>query len=181
MYKEVKIIGKSIGKIFENNFKASIPDNIWYYRPPDSAQGFDIGASSKLRFSQHSPCDCMLFNGTHLFCLELKTVFGTSISFEREKDDKGVIHKYQFDSLSKFAKYKNVISGFLLDFRKSDHTYFTKIDDVLNMIKCIDKKSFNEGDLLKHSSPTLIEKKKLKVNYKYNVALMIEQVIKKGD
>ena len=38
--KDVKEIAKNIGKVFEQNWKASIPDNVFYYRPPDSAQSF---------------------------------------------------------------------------------------------------------------------------------------------
>ena len=37
------------------------------------------------------------------------------------------------------------------------------------MIKSISKKSFNEKDMLQWCKPILISKRKLKVNYKYNV------------
>jgi hypothetical protein len=37
------------------------------------------------------------------------------------------------------------------------------------MINNLDKKSFNESDLLKFGNPIKIEKKKLKVNYRYDV------------
>ena len=33
-------MSKSIGKIFEQNWKASIPEGIFVYRPPDAAQSF---------------------------------------------------------------------------------------------------------------------------------------------
>lgn len=168
-------MGKNVGKIFEDNWKASIPENVLYYRPPDSAQGFDVGASSKLRFSQHSPCDCMLFDGEYFYTLEMKTVNTNHISFERTKEDKGIIHKYQFDSLLKFSKYPNVISGFVLDFRNSGNTYFVEINDVLNMIDKLYKKSFNEANLNNLCSPVPIIKRKLKVNYRYNVNLFLEQ------
>lgn len=132
--------------------------------------------SSKLRFSHHSPCDCMLFDGEYFYTLELKSVGTNSISFERLKEDKGIIHKYQIDSLLKFSKYKNVVSGFLLDFRLSDNTYFCRINEFIELINSIDKKSFNERDLLKYCSPIIIEKKKLKVNYKYNVCKLLGDV-----
>ena len=70
---------------------------MFYYRPPDSAQSF--GSNSNLRFSAKSPCDCFMFNGKFLYTLELKSVGTTSISFERTKEDKGVIHKHQIDNL----------------------------------------------------------------------------------
>ena len=158
---------KNVGKVFEDNWKKSCPNWLFVYRPPDASQSFDM--SSKLRFSRKSPCDYFLYNGERLWTIELKSVAGTSISFEREKEDKGVIHFYQVENLKNFSEYKNVISGLLVDFRGSDNTYFLNIKEWDDLINSIDKKSFNETDLLKFANPVLIDKKKLKVNYRYNV------------
>lgn len=167
-------MSRNVGKIFEDNWKKSIPDNILIYRPPDAAQSFD--KSFKLRFSSRSPCDFIMFDGEILLCVELKTVSGKSISFERCEDDTGIIHYYQITSLKSFAKYKNVISGFVIDFRKTDNTYFLNINDWDNLINSISKKSFNESDLLNHSNPILINKKKLKVNYRYDTNKLITDI-----
>ena len=166
--KAVTTIAKNIGKVFEQNFKNSCPKNVLVYRPPDAAQSFDM--SSKLRFSQHSPCDFIIFSGklNTLWTLELKTFEG-SCSFERTKEDKGIIHYYQVESLKKFSTYNNVCSGFLLDFRKTGNTYFLMIDEWDDLINAITKKSFNENDLLNYANPILIMKKKLKVNYRYDI------------
>ncbi|MBQ4523316.1 MAG: hypothetical protein IJA10_10255 [Lachnospiraceae bacterium] len=110
--------------------------------------------------------------------MELKSVGTKSISFERDKDDKGVIHRHQIDNLSKFSTYKNIISGFLFDFRLSEHTYFCSISDFNNMINHLDKKSFNEKDLFDWCNPIEIEKKKLKVNYRYNINKFFEEMRK---
>lgn len=160
-------IGKNVGKVFEENWKKSIPEDIWYYRPPDSAQSF--GSNSNLRFSAKSPCDCFMYNGEVFYTLELKSVGTTSISFERTKEDKGVIHKHQIDKLLEFSTYKNIVSGLLLDFRLSNKTYFCMIEEFVNMTNNLDKKSFNEKDLNEWCNPIVIEKKKLKVNYRYDV------------
>ena len=170
-------MARSVGKQFEDNFKNSVPNYALSYRPPDSAQGFDVGASDKLRFSRHSPCDLMIFDGTrNLFLtLELKTFQG-SCSFERNKNEKGIIHYYQIEKLKEFANYKRVISGLVLDFRSTDHTYFLNINDWDNLISHIEKKSFNEQDLLEYASPILIEKEKLKVNYRYDVELLLSKL-----
>ena len=117
-----------------------------------------------------------MFNGKYLFCLELKTVAGTSISFERDKNDKGVIHWYQIDTLSKFSEYKNIIAGLIVDFRKSGNTYFLNIKEWNNLVSHINKKSFNKDDLLKYAHPVLIDKKKLKVNYRYNIAKFLDEI-----
>lgn len=163
-------MARSVGKTFEDNFKKSIPDYVLSYRPPDSAQGFDVGASNKLRFSRHSPCDLMIFDGTrNLFLtLEFKTFQG-SCSFERTKEEKGIIHHYQIKSLKDFAQYERVISGLVLDFRSTGNTYFLNINQWDEFISHIEKKSFNEKDLLAYADPILIEKRKLKVNYRYDI------------
>lgn len=167
-------ISNSIGKVFEENWRKSCPDHIFIYRPPDAAQSFN--PSSTLRFSNKSPCDYFMFNGKYLFCLELKTVKGTSISFENSKSDKGVIHYYQIDTLKKFSKYENIIAGLVLDFRKSDNTYFLNINEWDNLVSNIIKKSFNEKDLTKYSNPILIEKRKLKVNYRYDIEKLFQDI-----
>ena len=170
------IIAKNIGKIFERNFKESCPKWVLTHKPPDAAQSFNMNNS--LRFSQHSPCDYMIFNGNtgKFYTLELKTFEG-SCSFERTKEDKGIIHYHQIKSLKKFATYLNVISGFILDFRKSDSTYFLSINDFCIMINNISKKSFNENDMLQWCNPILIQKRKLKVNYRYDIEKFLEDSV----
>lgn len=169
-------IGKSVGKVFEENWKKSVPKNIWIYRPPDAAQSFN--QSSNLRFSQKSSCDYMMFDGYHFFCLELKSVAGKSISFERTKKDKGVIHYHQIEYLKSCLNYKNIISGLIIDFRGTGNTWFIHINLWDALINSITKKSFNESDLLSYSHPLLISKKKLKVNYKYDVAKFVQEMTK---
>lgn len=164
-------MGKSVGKIFEANWKKSIPESVFFYRPPDAAQSF--GGNNNLRFSAKSPCDLFMFTGEKFYALELKSVGSKFMSFERRKEDNGIIHFHQIENLTKYSKYKNVVSGFILDFRESDKTYFCKIEDFNYMIESLDKKSFNESDLMKYAKPIVIEKVKKKVNYKYNIEKLI--------
>ena len=121
----------------------------------------------------------MLFDGNLFYTLELKSVGTKSISFERCENDKGVIHKYQIDNLVKFSKYKNVISGFVLDFRSSGKTYYLSIYDFVNMLKFLEKKSFNEEDMYKYCSPVEIDKKHLKVNWRYNIDKFLSDIYEK--
>lgn len=163
----------NIGKRFENNFRDSVPDGVLYYRLKDSAQSF--GGTSNLRFSLKNPCDCFLFKSPTLLALEMKSVATSSISFERNKDDKGVIHYHQIEGLRKFARYEDVVTGFLLNFRHKNETeacYFLHIKDFDRMVHDICKKSFNESDLQQYN-PIIIESEKKKVNYKYNVSKFI--------
>lgn len=120
----------------------------------------------------------MMFNGYTgiLYTLELKTSSG-SFTFERTKSDKGMIHYYQIESLNKFSSYPNVCSGFILDFRASDNTYFLSISNFMILIKQITKKSFNEKDMLQYCNPIYIDKWKLQVNYRYDIKKFLEDTI----
>ena len=70
-------MARSVGKQFEDNIKASCPEWLLVYRPPDAAQSFNM--TSKLRFSRHSPADFFFFNGQNglLYVIECKTFQGS--------------------------------------------------------------------------------------------------------
>ena len=175
---------KNEGKQFEDNWKSSIPENVLYYRLKDSAQsfGFKNNENTNLRFSLKNPCDCFLFCSPYFFTIELKSTVSTSISFEREKNQKNkkMIHYHQINGLNKFSKYNFVISGFLFNFRKKDENdilYYQDIIDFENMINEITKMSFNEADLMKYNA-IIVNSKKLKVNYRYDVTKFIDDAVK---
>lgn len=117
-----------------------------------------------------------MFDGDTFCTFELKSVGTKSISFEREKTDKGVIHKHQIDNLDSFSKYRNISSGFIFDFRLSEKTYFLPISEFIYMIDHLDKKSFNENDMLELCNPINIDKKKLRVNWKYNIEKLLDDI-----
>ena len=173
-------LAKNVGKRFEENWKDSIPSDVLYYRLKDQAQSF--GGCNNLRFSSKNPCDCFLFSSPYMYALELKSVGTSYISFESEEDAKQkkhkVIHYHQIKGLREFVGYKNMIAGFLFNFRKKDNTettYFQHINDFDRMIAYIDKKSFNEKDLAKFN-PIIVNSRKLKVNYRYHVSELLEKL-----
>lgn len=167
---------QNIGKKFENNFRASVPDDVFYYRLRDAAQSFQ--KSDNLRFGCKNPCDAFLYKYPVLIAVELKNVASSSISFERDKTEKGVIHFHQIEALRKFALHDGIVSGFILNFRHKDGTencYFLHIKDFNEIIRTTDKKSFNEKDLLKNNH-IVIENKKKRINYTYNISKFLEDI-----
>lgn len=161
---------KNIGKIFEEQFKKSVPEYALIHRLPDSAQSF--GGNSNLRFSNKSPFDYILYNSkSHLlYAFELKTVKGKSITFERTKEDKGEIHFYQIKALNEWNKYDGVVSGFLIEFRAIEKTVFLQIDEFNKLISIIDKKSFNFDDLVEQGINFLLVNQEKKISrYLYDV------------
>lgn len=163
---------KNAGKVFEDDFKKSIPRHCFVHRLKDPPQSF--GSNSTLRFSWKNPCDFYIFDtiSCKLHCLELKSTKGNSISFEVEDDtSKRMIHKHQITSLIEFNEFNNVNCGFLFNFRQVDsmqRTFYQDIEDFRLMILDLDKKSFNVSDLLS-SNAVEISGRKLKIRYRWDL------------
>ena len=171
------------GKKFENAWKTSVDRaGYFYHRLKDSAQSF--GGTNNLRFSSKNPYDCFVFSGNKLYAIELKSTKGTFFSFwrsdfeDKEKHQTFMIHKHQIEGLDHARNYKNVIAGFVLNFRDTtNHTYFWDIKDFLNCTNNLDKKSFNEADVIKNNG-LLINQTLKKVNYEYDVSKFVIDCIK---
>lgn len=171
---------QSAGKRFEADFKASVPHSSLVVRLNDSPQAF---SKSKLtRFTHKTPCDFILFDGglRSLFPLELKTTKYKSISFEDingENDQNKMIHKHQILGLIDFSKYDNVISGFLFNFRDEknncERTYYQRIEDFVNMTSNIEKKSFNELDLLTSGNAIKVDGYLKRTRYRWDIESLL--------
>lgn len=168
---------KNVGKQFEANIKKSIPDYALLYRLPDAAQSF--GGTNNLRFSRKNPFDFLLWDSKRrfLYALELKTVAGKSISFERTKEEKGLIHFHQIKGLNEWNKYNGIISGFIIEFRGIETTIFVEIGLFNELISTIDKKSFNFDDLVKSHLPYIvIPQNKKRTRYTYDIDGFLSQI-----
>lgn len=168
---------KGVGKVFEDNFKKSMPDYALLYRLPDAAQSF--GKSNNLRFSRKNPFDFLLWDSKLkiLYALELKSVKGKTISFERIKEDRGEIHFHQIEGLNEWDKYDGTICGVIIEFRELETTIFINIQELNELIKAIPKKSFNFADLDNYNIKYfIIPQKKLKTNYRYDIHHMLVNI-----
>lgn len=162
-------MAQNVGKIFEKSIQKSVPDYALMYRLPDAAQSFGGG---NLRFSRKNPFDFILFDSKArtLYALELKTVAGKSISFERTKEESREIHYHQIVGLNEWNKYDGIIAGFIIEFRQIETTIFLEISEFIKLISLIDKKSFNMNDLNdNHIHYLVIEQKKSRTRYTYNI------------
>lgn len=144
-------MSKNVGKVFEEQFKKSVPDHILLIRLNDSPQAFK--KSNLTRFTPKNPFDYICFDTESkiLYCLELKSTSNKYMTFEdinNNEEENKMIHKHQIKGLLKYSTYSNVIAGFLFNFRLSDVelTYFMEINQFKNMIESINKKSFNIMD-----------------------------------
>lgn len=154
------------GKIFEENFKKSIPEDTYYLRLHDSSIGFDIENSTQ-RFALRSPYDCILFRKGRMFCLELKSCKGGRISYEGSSP---MIKEHQIKELNKACQY-GIDAGFILNFRDTGNTYFLPMAQFECLTQIDTKKSFNESDVRVFGLG--LPHRKLKVNYRYDLTRMV--------
>ena len=159
------------GKKFEKQFRNSLlKEGFMVVRLPDPPQSFDYleSKNNHLRFSNKNPYDLLVFNGENLYCLELKSVKGTSISFQNADDKSSKNIKYhQIKELTEASNYKKVIAGLVLNFRKKNKTYFLDIKNFNKFNENTDKKSINENDVINYNG-ILIPQKLLRSNYHYS-------------
>lgn len=168
-------MAKNSGKVFEQQFKISVPSYCLLHRLRDSAQSFN--QSNLTRFTWDNPCDFFLFDSVShiLYCLELKTTKYKYMTFEDIDSDEPqnkMIHKHQILSLLEFAKFENVMAGFIFNFRDEEHnmerTYFQDVVSFNKMCKAINKSSFNEMDLILNGAIKINGAKK-RVKYVWNI------------
>lgn len=172
---------KNVGKEFEDSIKRSIPSHILLYRIPDAAQSFGGG---NLRFSRKNPFDFIMWDSQYrtLYALEMKTVSGKSVSFERSLDEHGDIHVHQIEGLKEWSKYDGIACGFIIEFRGIETTVFIEIHDFERIMDEIQKKSFTIADLDDHQIRYIkIPQKKMRTRYKYDISSFAEQVGRSGD
>ena len=169
----------STGKNFEIQWAKSAPDYALVHRLSDSAQSF--GRSNNVRFSLKNPFDFFVWDSKHHkpYAFELKTVAGKSISFEREKEDKGEIHYHQIQGLNIWNKYDGMTCGFIIEFREMELTIFIDIESFNKLMESVGKKSFNIKDLDDYDIPyRVITQRKIKVNYRYDMDSFLSEIEK---
>lgn len=158
------------GKIFEVQWKKSVPNYALLYRIPDSAQAYN--RNQGLRFSPKNPFDFILWDSQKhiLYALEMKTVGGISISFERDKSERGEIHYHQIEGLNSWNKYNGIVAGFVIEFRQIEKTVFIEISEFNKLVETVNKKSFNINDLDKNNiSYFVIPQKRAVTRYTYDI------------
>ena len=168
-------MSKNQGKIFETDLVKSMPDYVWHLRIPDAAQSFI--PNSALRFSLKNPFDFLVWNPNTLtlYALELKTVQGKSISFERNKNESKLIHYHQIEGLTKISSFEGIVAGFVIEFRILAKTVFIEISEFNKLVCLIDKTSFNYLDLYKYKIHfTEIPQQLLKTHYRYDMELFLK-------
>lgn len=174
---------KNKGKVFENDWKSSVPEYCLNVRLPDPPQSFT--QRSDTRFSHKNPCDFVMFSSKHrlFFPTELKSTKNKSMSVQLTKEDNpnSMIKHHQIKSLTEMNKYDYVEAGFVLNFRNEEEnsqiTYWQSISNFNEMMKQVNKKSFNEIDLLVYGAINITGQKK-RTHYTWNVNELLDEINK---
>lgn len=155
------------GKIFEKDFQDSVPEEIYCERLKDSTQSFF--KNENVKFTPTNPYDFFLFKFPRLYCFELKSTIGKSMSFWTKGDEnKKMIKKNQIEGLNKAVKYDGVVAGFILNWRDNNNTYFFDIKDFNRMAKETGKKSLSEKNVIQYNG-VLMKQKLLRTHYRYDI------------
>ena len=148
------------GKKFEQDFKASVPPNVWYYRFRDGTANYSGGTNENVRFQQSNIADCMIFGYEKLFICELKSHKGKSIPFN-------CIRENQIEQMQKAAKFDGIIPLMIIHFADIERTFSVHINDFCRLMSASEKKSANIAEI--ESTGIEIAARKLKVNYRYDL------------
>ena len=157
------------GKQFEIDFKNSLP-NCYFFKPPDFTLA---GEESKKRFTPQNPWDIHICMKGRPFYFELKSSGDSSMGFERKPKERRMIKYHQIKELYTAAVEGGAVAGFLLNFRRMEHTYFVEIQRFVNYIKTIQKNSINEKDIVIMQG-VYIPCTKRKVHFRYDLTALWE-------
>ena len=140
---------KGIGKIFEEEIKASFPSGYYVERYKDDTAGF---------YGVSNPADYRLYRYPYVFLLELKTHKGKSIPFDKIRDS-------QITGMRKAIEHKGIYGGFIFNFRDLEETYYIALSDVIFYKANSYRKSFPVEWV--RSAGVKIEQTKKRIRYSY--------------
>lgn len=172
-------MAKNVGKRFESDVSSSVPSDIFVHRLRDSAQSYNN--SKNTSFTWNNECDFFIYRTPFMFAVECKSTKYKSmgVQFKKDDNDSSMIKHHQIESLKKMSCYNGVFAGFLFNFRDEknncERTYWQEINDFCNMMIQIDKKSFNELDILTHNAIKLQGELK-KTRYKWDIEKLLNDI-----
>ena len=103
-----------------------------------------------------------------LYLIECKSTKGTSVPLS-------MIRSNQIEGLQEASKH-NLVAGILVNFRNENNdTFFILIDEFIDMMNSINKKSFNIKDL-ESIGATRVENTKKRTRYTYNIEKLVGEL-----
>ena len=122
---------KNEGKKFEEDFKKSVPDDVYFLRLQD-AGGWSNADNT--RFTVSNICDAIMFKVPFLHMVELKSHKGKSIPFS-------CIREKQLLKLAEADMYSGVVAWFIFNFRSVESTYAVRASKLIIFKETTERKS----------------------------------------
>ena len=135
------------GKVFEQDFKISCPEDILILRLIDSSYGAN-------------PCDFIVYEKPYFYMLELK-------STKLKRLPKDMISPKQLTSMNLANNIEGVTAGFLVNLREVQETYFINGQTVWNLFQDPNKKSLSLADIRTYGVGIKQIKKRTRYRYDY--------------
>lgn len=153
----------NVGKQFEKDIQKSCKkQGIFFLRINDPIFEWENKENKKRRFTPKNLCDNVMHYKGLTLLVELKSHLGKSIPVSALK---------QYEKMNKI-EFSGVLPLFFLNFRELKETY---ILDARQVALCLQhRKSVDVGFCRKQGN--LIEAKKLRVNYEYNLLKSFENL-----
>lgn len=170
------------GRVFEKNIEDSLKESKqWFFRVRDVNPGALKGGVFNI---PRNPYDLLIFDSNILFTLELKSTQDKSITHRGSNPQ---IKEHQVEALSKASEFENVISGFILNYRGEEKTYFIFIEDYLDYLAVTKgkKEDAYKAKINEKSIPLRICKEvgievlsiKKRVHHRYFINDLLDQVV----
>lgn len=154
---------KSVGKLFEEDFIKSVPDNLFHFRFRDLPYSLIKNAKYDIN---NNPADFLIFCN-YLFVLELKSTNNSSYPFENTREN-------QVKGLEKYSHKDKTICGFVINMRKYTETYFITIKDYLYLQNESGRKSISLEDLRLFG--IRIKQELKRTRYRYDIKTFLENI-----
>ena len=148
------------GKRFEQNFKASVPKDVFCERLKDGTASW--GDKETTRFQATNICDFILADGEYVVLAELKNHKGKSLPLS-------CIRKNQFDKLLEADRFVFIKPMLIVNFEDVDKCYALNIDLLDDFIKEGKRKSIPISYFEEWAIEIPSRKKKVNTEYRLDV------------
>lgn len=153
----------NLGKIFEDNWRLSVPKNVFFYRFRDSSGSW--GGNQQLRFTPSNIADCILYDAYALHLIELKTHKGKSIPLTCIMGNK--TKEKQMRDLRDANEFNGIYSSIIVFFSDVERCFELGIEEFFEFINENERKSIPIEYFEKYGWEIGVEK--LRTNYRYDI------------
>ena len=159
------------GKKFEEQFKKSMPDHVWWNRYKDGTKWMK---GDNTHFQVFNIADFEFNDGNYQYIAELKSTAQQSIPFKNivDFDKKSSVQK--FEEMKRATLFDFLYPCYIFNFRKNEKTYCIHAKYVIDYIETADRKSIPFDWCVING----IELKgyKMRTNWKYDVKQLLRVI-----